>query len=307
VNLVRESRPSRTRSPTVSARRGDSQHHRAREVITKAIADDPALLDPEKSRLDQLDRLVIQPLRILASVWGRTGHGMSLVMDALDEGVSTGTGNHHFRTSISSLALKGVPTGIETLWPFVSLLARLVRDTTLPISNIVITSRPSTEAVMRSMEFADVIQPIRIEDFNSREDITHFLRSAFEEVYRVHNLSSSCPQPWPSDEDILMLSDRANGRFGAAATIVRVVSQDQPDFRLPLVCRMLKGNTKVAQAGMDKLYGSLTEYIDTMSEPLICRYPFINFLLIALGMVSLAIYQSRNDRLEDISRIMEHN
>ncbi|EIW74381.1 hypothetical protein CONPUDRAFT_170111 [Coniophora puteana RWD-64-598 SS2] len=278
------------------------QHHRAREVITKAIADDPALLAPEKSRLDQLDRLVIQPLRILASVWGRTGHGMSLVMDALDEGVPTGTGNHHFRASISSLALKGVPTGIETLWPFVSLLARLVRDTTLPISNIVITSRPSTEAVMRSMEFADIIQPIHIEDFNSREDVTLFLRNAFEEVYRTQNLSVSCPRPWPSDEDILILSDRANGRFGVAATIVRVISQDQPDFRLPLVCRMLQRSAKAAQGDMSKLYDSLTDYIDTMSEPLICRYPFINFLLIAFGMVSFAMYQSRNDSLEDVSR-----
>ncbi|EIW74931.1 hypothetical protein CONPUDRAFT_66886, partial [Coniophora puteana RWD-64-598 SS2] len=40
-------------------------HHRAREIITKAIADDPGLLTPEKSRQDQLEKLVIEPLKQL--------------------------------------------------------------------------------------------------------------------------------------------------------------------------------------------------------------------------------------------------
>ncbi|EIW74839.1 hypothetical protein CONPUDRAFT_41327, partial [Coniophora puteana RWD-64-598 SS2] len=41
------------------------QHHVAQEAITKAIHDDPALLSSEKSRRDQLEKLVIEPLKHL--------------------------------------------------------------------------------------------------------------------------------------------------------------------------------------------------------------------------------------------------
>ncbi|EIW80826.1 hypothetical protein CONPUDRAFT_33220, partial [Coniophora puteana RWD-64-598 SS2] len=40
-------------------------HPTAKEIIVKAIADDPALLSTEKSRRDQLEALVIEPLKAL--------------------------------------------------------------------------------------------------------------------------------------------------------------------------------------------------------------------------------------------------
>ncbi|EIW80247.1 hypothetical protein CONPUDRAFT_32387, partial [Coniophora puteana RWD-64-598 SS2] len=42
------------------------QHPLAQGLIMKAISDDPALLTPEKSRLDQLEKLVALPLKQLA-------------------------------------------------------------------------------------------------------------------------------------------------------------------------------------------------------------------------------------------------
>ncbi|EIW74816.1 hypothetical protein CONPUDRAFT_36412, partial [Coniophora puteana RWD-64-598 SS2] len=60
------------------------QHPRTHEIIMRAISDDPALLAPEKSYYDQLEKLIIEPLRHLAQV--RRGEaGLSLILDALDE------------------------------------------------------------------------------------------------------------------------------------------------------------------------------------------------------------------------------
>ncbi|EIW80796.1 hypothetical protein CONPUDRAFT_27134, partial [Coniophora puteana RWD-64-598 SS2] len=60
------------------------QHPRAKEIIMKAISDDPALLSADKSRRDQLEMLVVRPLKALYPAW-RDKHGMSIVLDALDE------------------------------------------------------------------------------------------------------------------------------------------------------------------------------------------------------------------------------
>ncbi|EIW74835.1 hypothetical protein CONPUDRAFT_132450, partial [Coniophora puteana RWD-64-598 SS2] len=60
------------------------QHPRVHEIIMKAIADDPALLAQERSRLDQFEKLIIEPLKHLGQI--RRGEpGMSLILDALDE------------------------------------------------------------------------------------------------------------------------------------------------------------------------------------------------------------------------------
>ncbi|EIW74661.1 hypothetical protein CONPUDRAFT_159953 [Coniophora puteana RWD-64-598 SS2] len=94
-------------------------HPRAKEIIIKAISDDPALLSSEKSRNDLIEKLIIEPLRQLAVIW-KGEVGMSIILDALDEGTSS---------------------GLHYIDPFVSLLAHLIRDASLPIYNLIISSR----------------------------------------------------------------------------------------------------------------------------------------------------------------------
>ncbi|EIW80248.1 hypothetical protein CONPUDRAFT_144416 [Coniophora puteana RWD-64-598 SS2] len=59
-----------------------------------------------------------------------------------------------------------------------------------------------------------------------------------------------------------MLSERANGRFIFAATIVRLIDQDQPQDRLPLVCSMLRGHVERVWGSVDRLYESIIESVD---------------------------------------------
>ncbi|EIW80624.1 hypothetical protein CONPUDRAFT_43638, partial [Coniophora puteana RWD-64-598 SS2] len=61
-------------------------HPRARDIITQAIVDDPALLFPEKSRRDQFEKLIIVPLKDLARVWKMNDKAaMTIILDAVDE------------------------------------------------------------------------------------------------------------------------------------------------------------------------------------------------------------------------------
>ncbi|EIW80237.1 hypothetical protein CONPUDRAFT_23702, partial [Coniophora puteana RWD-64-598 SS2] len=59
------------------------RHHIARETITKAISNDPSLLDPTKSHSDQLENLIVRTLEVLKFPWA--GRSMSIIIDALDE------------------------------------------------------------------------------------------------------------------------------------------------------------------------------------------------------------------------------
>ncbi|EIW74815.1 hypothetical protein CONPUDRAFT_66501, partial [Coniophora puteana RWD-64-598 SS2] len=60
------------------------KHPLARKVIMDAVSIDPALLSPEKSHHDQLERLIVPMLRFLGQI--RKGKpGMSLIVDGLDE------------------------------------------------------------------------------------------------------------------------------------------------------------------------------------------------------------------------------
>ncbi|EIW85631.1 hypothetical protein CONPUDRAFT_150432 [Coniophora puteana RWD-64-598 SS2] len=219
-------------------------HHIAQEAIEKAIAADPALLSPEKSPRDRLEKLLIEPLRELAYVW-EDKVGMSIILDALDEG--TASGLHH-------------------IGPFISLLVRLIRDESVPIHNIIITSRvwPSIRAAMRSHALGDLVKIVQVEDYDSHEDIGHFFRDGFDRIYDEFDLPTVCPKPWPAPDDLTTLSERANGRFIFAATILRFIRQDEPYNRLPLVCSMLRGNVEEVWGDVHHLYASIIDGIESL-------------------------------------------
>ncbi|EIW74932.1 hypothetical protein CONPUDRAFT_112863, partial [Coniophora puteana RWD-64-598 SS2] len=227
-------------------------HPRALEVIMKAISDDPALLSSQKSRNDQFEKLFIAPLQHLAMIW-RGKIGMSLIVDALDEGTTSGTSH------------------IE---PFISILARLIRDETIPIHNIIISGRPwpQIQTVMLADHLADIMNVLRLDDYDSRQDVEHYMRHGFGRIYDAHDLSFLYPKPWPSFNDFTMLSERANGRFIFAATILRLVDRDQPHDHLALVCSMIRGSVEHAWGNIDFLYASIINSIDPSARSIGLRY-----------------------------------
>ncbi|EIW74922.1 hypothetical protein CONPUDRAFT_66762, partial [Coniophora puteana RWD-64-598 SS2] len=183
-------------------------HHRAREIITKAIADDPGLLTPEKSRQDQLEKLVIEPLKQLALTWGKT-KGMALIFDALDEGTTRDSNTQHFRD-------------------FIATLSALLRNASLPICSIIIFSRayPEIRVVMRSRYLSDITAFVQVQDKDSSADVKHYLQHELERIYDENLYEDELMDPdyphCPSPSDVSLLSERANGRFIFAVTIIRL-------------------------------------------------------------------------------------
>ncbi|EIW73967.1 hypothetical protein CONPUDRAFT_113946, partial [Coniophora puteana RWD-64-598 SS2] len=221
-------------------------HPIARETIVKAISDDPALLSPDKSRHDLLVKLIMEPMRELAIIWKDTPD-MSIVFDALDEGANSGT---------------------DLIRPFILLLARLVKDASLPVLNIIITSRPWPEirAVMGNPNVSPVLETVLVERFDSHEDVVRFLRHSFDHVYDTCLRAFSIPGPWPPEVDFQILSEQAHGRFIFAATVIRFIGQDEPQSRLRLICSMLRRNTSQDMGDVHHLYSSIIDEVDPLTR-----------------------------------------
>ncbi|EIW74836.1 hypothetical protein CONPUDRAFT_77659 [Coniophora puteana RWD-64-598 SS2] len=69
-----------------------------------------------------------------------------------------------------------------------------------------------------------------------------------------------------------MLAQRANGRFIFAATIVRMIDQDQPHERLPLVCSMLRGDVEQVWGDVGHLYASIIDSVEPSTRETALRY-----------------------------------
>ncbi|EIW79053.1 hypothetical protein CONPUDRAFT_166885 [Coniophora puteana RWD-64-598 SS2] len=184
--------------PTIAYQLG-LLHPRARDIVVKAIKEDPALLSIAKSRRDQFEKLVVAPLRQLRYSWKK---GKVIVLDAFEEG-----------------------TAVEEVKPLVDQFLSLLRDELIPVSHIILTSRPYAhiDAVMRDGDLSRDVRVVRLDEFDARDDISTFLSMSFKDVHTLHRLPY--PDPWPSEEEMKVLQSLAGGRFIIAATIIRLMSQ----------------------------------------------------------------------------------
>ncbi|EIW79958.1 hypothetical protein CONPUDRAFT_155346 [Coniophora puteana RWD-64-598 SS2] len=195
-------------------------HLRARSAVVKAITDDPELLSNLKSRTDQFEHLVKAPLRSLQHVWAIP---RKVIIDAVDEVV---TGD---RGSLESLVCS---------------LNELVRDLDIPISHILVTSRPfpSLVTLSRTLATNGRLTVLNMQQFSPNYDIELFLKHSFDNIYDIHELSFLHERPWPSSTILTSLSTRIKGRFIVAATIVRLIENaESPSDCLDLISRMYEG------------------------------------------------------------------
>ncbi|EIW79964.1 hypothetical protein CONPUDRAFT_166612 [Coniophora puteana RWD-64-598 SS2] len=151
-------------------------HPRAKWAIVKAINDDPELLSSTKSRADQLEHLVKAPLRSLRLVW-ETPRKMIFV--AVDEGV---TGDE---TSLEALILA---------------MNELVRDSSIPLSHVLVTSRPSLpfNTLSQSLASQGLLTTFDIQRFSYERDIDIFLKHFFDKIYDIRDLTFLHSRLWPS-------------------------------------------------------------------------------------------------------------
>jgi hypothetical protein len=135
------------------------------------------------------------------------------------------------------------------------LLSESVRQLTTPML-FLIASRPELEIrdMFNSNLLRSMTHTLPLEhDYQSDQDIRHFLSSKFQELClkRPH-----LPQPWPPEADIDNLIEKSSGQFIYASTVIRYVESRRhwPEDRLKTVLELRSSERDTPFAALDALY-----------------------------------------------------
>ncbi|EIW81612.1 hypothetical protein CONPUDRAFT_144311, partial [Coniophora puteana RWD-64-598 SS2] len=128
----------------------------------------------------------------------------------------------------------------EQAGPFITQLAKLVRDATLPIDTIIVSStpKPHINAEMQRANLRDVVKIVRIEEYDSPDDVNLSLRQAFDTMRSSHRISASCPD----ERDLSTLVELTSGSFASATALVNMINKGHRPGRLSLLFSMLRGD-----------------------------------------------------------------
>ena len=147
-----------------------------KEVIESALRKDPRI--PSLSTQQQLEKLIINPLLAYAK---EPSTRLVFTVDALDE-----------------------CNDKEEIYEFILILAKFLTERQLPVKWF-LTSR-GEEHIHRAFSNKAVtllVNPVRLENFDAREDIEKFLRTRFNDIMESRpRLFSGIPLPWPSLKDL---------------------------------------------------------------------------------------------------------
>lgn len=211
---------------------------RIKDDIVKAILEDEMLLSSDKSRRDQMQELIIKPLRPLQF---RKETSYVIVIDALDECSST-----------------------EEVTRLVKLLTAAFLSLDLPHIHLLFTSRPRTH--IRAALQADVHEiPLITGDDATLRDVRVFLRVSLDNIRT--NRPDHFGQPlrsWPSEDEFEELAFRAGGLFVYAALVISFISAagHPPQRRL----KHLLHESSPVNADIDQLYRHI---LDGSKNPIV--------------------------------------
>ncbi|KAG1803082.1 hypothetical protein EV424DRAFT_1331183, partial [Suillus variegatus] len=196
-----------------------------RKDVSRAIRNNPALLDPDTPLCDQMEKLFLQPLRGL-HLRLRGCQPLTFVVDALDECTS--------EPELTDLILS---------------LAQALRQPDLPVTHILLTSRSESHIseAFQNEEVRPLVCeiPVRtsgeggiisLDGTDVDKDISTFLQHSFRQLRSRH------PDfPQPSRNDLVKLASRAGRRFIVASTMMKFIIDDEdkdPSDRLQLMLKL---------------------------------------------------------------------
>jgi hypothetical protein len=220
-----------------------------RDDVNRAIHDNPAILDPDKSLQDQMEDLFLQPLLSLR-LRLRDRPPLVFVVDALDE-----------CTSEDEIAY------------LVRLLGRALREPDLPVIHILLTSR--SEAHIREVIHDESVHPlvceipvqtsgqgsalISLDGGDVDNDIYIFMKHSFTK------LGSRNPNfPQPTKGELERLASRAGRRFIVASTMMNFIDdgyndpRDRLQLMLELTSELLPGT---------EMYKFYNHILSTCADP----------------------------------------
>ena len=216
------------------------------ELVDRAMVLDFSL--PKKSATLQLQRLIIEPIRLLPIPPRPT----IIIVDGLDE-------CEDFNSQRDILRLIGEVT----------------KDRDIAV-RFIIASRPEHQICEMFNEEPLLSKTRRLvldQGYDTAADIEWYLRDKFEETHlRNKDIMPDIENPWPSKYDLHMLVWRASGQFIYAATVIKFVSSDMdfytPQEKLEII---LKPSPMQASAfsELDRLY---TQILSLYSDPEVLVY-----------------------------------
>jgi len=191
--------------PTISYQLG-LLHPRAKDVITKAIVDDPQLLNQEKSRDEQFDRLVLRPVVALKNIWKDLDKAMIMLFDALDA-CDPGDSDSH-------------------LTQLVNQFSRALRQENSASFHVIFTSRPFSYIQNVLAKYLLVIT-LNMEDLDTKKKTGYSLWPFFNYFLTAQKQGHKPPCRWPS------VVRKHSGRFLIAVSVIlAVVTMDFANGRL---------------------------------------------------------------------------
>ena len=205
----------------------------------------PALLDaldadatiPTKVLSEQARRLLQEPL---LSSMDSFSNPILIVVDSLDECDDVKMANE-----------------------LVCLLTGILRHCRWPLK-VLFTSRAEAH-ITQTFQHSDLRNTtcsLRLQDFDVDNDIRAYLRHSFEGIRESKNLDSvyNFPLPWPSEDEIEMIVQKAAGLFIFATTVVKYVDIDygSPVAQLQAVLQTFQdgasAESSLVHSSLDMLY-----------------------------------------------------
>ncbi|KAF8955812.1 hypothetical protein BDZ97DRAFT_251425 [Flammula alnicola] len=222
--------------PAIAYQLASADRPTIRKAIEEKIKDDPAI--PKKNMKLQLEKLIIEPLRLLDPATSP----LIIVIDGLDE-----------------------CQGETTQKAIVQLLGSLSRYPSLPVK-FILMSRP--EPWIQHEFDTLLLLPHTRRTFleqtsETDEDIRTFLRSGFTDICSApdhQRTMVNVPKPWPSPSVVGEFVEGASGQFIYASTVLKFVGDpsNQPTVQLDLILSAARasniGNSTNPLAALDRLY-----------------------------------------------------
>ncbi|PPQ92645.1 hypothetical protein CVT25_014361 [Psilocybe cyanescens] len=184
-----------------------------RERLGLAFENDPLIVT--RSLEAQFKTLVREPLLELVHSGFSTNNHIVVIIDGLDE-----CDDPQVQARIIDVSFG------------------LVHSRDIPLK-ILIASRPEI-AISSSFDTKPFSTPARIaldDDYQSEDDIRHFMADKFDEIKNQHRLRSYIPNVWPAEDSLNTLVQKSSGQFIYASTVVKYVTSvhHRPTHRLEVV------------------------------------------------------------------------
>ena len=208
----------------------------AKEFITKAIMDDPAIF--KKDINSQLLHLTIRPLALAAREWNSMQQ-LLIIIDGLDECTDE----------------------IEQS-DILSAISNALATSDLPI-RFFITSRPESHIRTRfertDLQSATVHFVLDIDE-TATQDIATYLTTGVSRIRQEHCIRETT---WSPEDAVQSLAERASGQFVYASTIIKFLDErhSQPQERLVVVMGTLLRGTFWPFAEIDFLYTQILDAV----------------------------------------------